>query len=87
MTADSTEHNSYKKIVNFLNSSNKVDEVEWSSEPLPEDGSVCARISRRPSDIPQVDGERDKYTEESPDDFDLEETFEQKIIFNCEDCE
>ena len=43
--------------------------VEWSSEPLPEDGSVCARISRRPSDIPQVDGERDKDLEEFPEEI------------------
>ena len=39
------------------------------------------------SDIPQVDGEKDKDTEESLDDFDLEDTSEQEIIFNCEDCE
>ena len=57
---------SQEKIVTSLPSSNKVDEVEWSSEPLPEDGSVGLRISRRPSNIPQVDGARDKNMEESP---------------------
>ena len=39
----------------------------WSSEPLTEDGSVGLRISRRPINIPQVDGARDKDLEESPE--------------------
>jgi hypothetical protein len=52
--------------VTSLPSSNKVEEVEWSSEPLPEDGSVGLRISRQPSNIPQLDGARDKDLEESP---------------------
>ena len=69
------------------NSPNRVDEVEWISEPLPEDGVVGVRISRRPSDIPQVDGARDKDTEESPDNSELEETIEQEITFKCEDCD
>ena len=67
VAVNSTDKNSHKKIMTSLPSSNKVDEDELSSEPLPEDGSDGLRISRRPSNIPQVDGARDKDLEESPE--------------------
>ena len=35
------------------------DEVEWSSEPLPEESHVGLLLSRRPQDIPQVNGATD----------------------------
>ena len=50
--------------------------MEGISEPLPEDGSVGLRISRRPSNIYQVDGARNKDLEESPEE--TKHTYEDK---------
>ena len=63
------EKDSQKKIVTSLPSYNKEDEVDWTSEPLQEDGVVGVRISRRTSDIPQVDGARDTDAEQSPEEI------------------
>ena len=79
VTVASEDNDSQNKIVTSLHSSAKVYEVEWSNEPLPEYGVVGVRTSRRPSDIPQMDGERGNDTKESSDDS--EEAIEQEIVF------
>ena len=81
VTANVIINNLSRKIVTSLPSSNKRGEVEWNSEPLQEDGNVGLRISRRPLDIPQVDGADIEAFEEGTKKETIEEKETQTDVF------